>query len=217
MGKREFAEYLNSRIGMSRNAKSNLAKELGVHGSNITKYLKGVNIPTMDKAIRIANILGDDPQVVLRLAGYEDVTGLEGTEGSTAPVRQIPLAGKVKEGKIEFLGPYKRSIYGDGVAAEYVKVNDLDAGKNDYCLRLEGDSLFPAFPAGSLLLVSPAKTFSPNTLCSVKAKDGRAWLRFVTVFNTIYTLASVNPGYPPFSMDKHDIEFVHSVKWVLFA
>jgi phage repressor protein C with HTH and peptisase S24 domain len=213
MGKKEFSEYLESRIGKNRNAKSNLAKALGVHGSNITKYLKGVNIPTMDKAMRIAQVLGDDPNMVLQLAGYEVP---ESVKSSAAPLRRLPFAGVVTNGKISFLGSYKNNIFSKDIAAEYMETDRLDASHNDYCLRLEGDSLFPAFPAGSVLLVSPGKTFAPNMLCAVRSTDGPSWLRFVTVFNTVYTLASVNPGYAPFSLNKEDIEFIHPVKWVAF-
>lgn len=214
MGKKEFSEYLRSRIGASRNAKSNLARELGVHGSNITKYLKGVNIPTMDKAMRIAAILGDDPRMVLQLAGYEEVP--LGDESRAPQVRKVPLAGSVEGGKIKYAPAYMEDIYTTKVASKYIELKELEASRNDYGLRLQGDSLFPAFPEGSILLISPGKPFAPNTLCAVKSSENLAWIRFVTVFNSIYTLASVNPGYPPFSLDKEDIAFIHPVKWVMF-
>lgn len=210
MGKEEFSAYLTERIGNSRNVKTALSRELGVHGSNITKYLKGFTLPSVDKTIKIASFFNDDPGDVLRLAGYEAYARFQ-----RAPkVDRVPLIGYVAGGPVELEYEFDDSGFPPGASDEYLEVEGTEVAETDYALRLKGDSLAPAFPQNTRILVSPSKQFIPNSLCVVRATDGRCWLKFVSTSDNIYTLSSVNPSYPPFSLYKQDVKWIHPVKWI---
>jgi SOS-response transcriptional repressor LexA len=212
MSKERFSAYLQRKIGHSRNVKTKLAQALEVHGSNVTKYLKGVTLPSVDKTIKIAGYFGDDPDEVLRLAGYEAYADYRGDKST----EWVPIIGYVAGGPVELEYEFDDSGFPPGASDEYLEVEGAKVSENDYGLRLKGDSLSPAYPEDTLLLVSPLKSFIPNHLCVVRAVDGRCWLKFVSLSNNIYTFASINPSYPPFSLHKDEVRWIHPIKWIKF-
>lgn len=210
MEEQSFAAWLRRRIGDSRNVKTALARDLGVHGSNITKYLQGRTAPSLDKAIAIARHFGEDPGHVARLAGFDAVSDLAFARRHG----QVPIVGHAAGGPMDLAFAYGDGGFPPGCADEYLSVEGVEIATNDYALRLRGDSLAPAYPEGTLVLVSPDKRFVPNALCVVRALDGRVWLKFVAEQEGILTLSSLNPAYPPFALRRSDLDWIHPVKWI---
>lgn len=210
MDEYNFAAWLRARIGSSRNVKTGLARALGVHGSNITKYLQGRTAPSLDKAIAIAKFFGEDPGAIARLAGFDSVSDL----AFSRRFGQVPIVGHAAGGPLALAHAYGDGGFPPGVADEYLTVEGVEIDPTDYALRLRGDSLAPAYPEGTLILVSPGKRYFPNSLCVVRAADGRVWLKFVAEQEGLLTLSSLNPASPPFSLRRSDLEWIHPVKWV---
>lgn len=177
-----------------------LAKSAGVSKQNLYKYEKGIitNIP-LDKLMKIAEVLDISPAV---LAGWDD----ERPPAITDSFVSFPIIAEPAAGYDRF-AEYEDYTAGDiDIPLSWLKGRP----KSDYfVIKVHGDSMFPAYQDGDLVLVLKQSTFNYSgqigvvvyddnlgTLKKVEYVYGEDWMRLVPI----------NPAYPPIMIRDEKLE-----------
>lgn len=184
---------------------TSLARELGIDPSYISKILKGER----------SNI---KPWVLERLEVIERV-GPSMTESQTVGAadrgksnvrttvcRQIPVISWAHAGE--------SATYEELPKSWQETVPSTCSDQHAFGLVVEGDSMEPKYPAGTVLVVMPS--IHPRNGCLVVAKfknDGVVFRRFHAASEGVVQLTAYNSIYPPYkgpALDFHWIYPVHS-------
>lgn len=177
-----------------------LAKSAGVSKQNLYKYEKGIitNIP-LDKLMKIAEVLDISPAV---LAGWDS----ERPPAITDSFVSFPIIAEPAAGYDRF-AEYEDYTAGDiDIPLSWLKGRP----KSDYfVIKVHGDSMFPAYQDGDLVLVLKQSTFNYSgqigvvvyddnlgTLKKVEYVMGENWMRLVPI----------NPAYPPIVIRDEKLE-----------
>jgi len=215
-----FARALRSWREKAGLKQSELAAKVGVTGPYISLLESGKRPPPADDVtLRLERVLEVVPKTLLRLAHIartpEDirrVTDLDRLHAEglldkeeelrkallvSGGLRQIPLINKVSAG---YPSDFTDLDYPAGVADEYVVIPDL-IDPNAFAITVCGDSMYPRFNEGDILIVSPAIPVESGDFCFVRIDShGEVTSALKQVFfddEQTVRLVSLNTRYQP--------------------
>ena len=188
----DWADRLRAGFERSGWSKMELHRRSGVSYDNIAKYLDGkVEKPRGDQIEQLARALDLDPIWV--------ETGIK-------PAGEVELKGYVGAGQAVF--PIDDN--GDDTVEAPAGVTD-----NTVAVRVQGDSMYPAYEDGSLLYYSRQLPPSEmvNRRCVVKLADGRLFVKVLRLGSqrNLWTLQSINVSTP--DMIDQIVEWAAPIDW----
>lgn len=197
MTKGERIKKLRELRGMSQ---VELAEKINVGKQNLYKYENDIitNIPS-DKIELIAEVLNSTPAYIM---GWEDAPSklplnIIQHDNNTEYVK-VPIIGSVAAGVSCFA---ENNIIG----YESVEAKDI-CGSEDYAfLRVEGDSMYPVFIEGDLVLVRCQKSVDSGSYAVVIIDGEVGVIKKVVYDKNFIELHSVNPMYPPRRFEDEDV------------
>ena len=182
-----------------------IAEKIGVTEATVQRWESG-NIKSLrhERIAKLADILGVTPAVLM------------GWDEPTAPTLPSPI---ITEDTVTFPVITSVAAHYDGVsidesaAGEKIEVPRayLKGRKaEDFCaMRVRGDSMYPAFQNGDIVLVLRQSTMNHSgeigddemTIKRINYVDGEDWLKLVPL----------NPAYPPRRIEGVDLEICHII------
>jgi len=130
--------------------------------------------------------------------------------GRSAIKKTVPLIGLAQAGKE---GYFDQTGFPTGHGWEEIRfpaVNDEHA----YALEISGDSLAPAYPEGTFIIVSPAASIRRGDRVVVRTADGEVTVQELRrrTAKTI-ELRSINPPHPECTLPVRDVVWIARVVW----
>ena len=163
-----------------------LGAKIGVQKAAIQKYEKGtVKNIKRDSLIKLAQCLDTSPEYLL---GWEDMPN-NVEVADTSNYVNIPIIGRVAAGL---------SCFAETNITDYEPVNKNDVRGDEpfVFLRVVGDSMYPLFMEGDLLLVSYA-------VVMIDEEDGV--VKKIVYGPDFIELHSINPMYPVRRFENEDV------------
>lgn len=201
-----LVEQLDAYCRFKRIAKKDFYAEIGISSAAISLWRTGKNDPTRKNLTRIEEYTGMSIEELMETDFSVDET----PASSTFPVIAektvtFPVLGEVAAG-------YDHIAYEDWTG-DTVEIPEsyLKGRRRDefFVLRISGDSMFPDFQDGDLVLVLRQSTMDGSgrvgvvvyaddkaTLKRVQYVTGEDWMR----------LTPINPQYPPITIRGEDLE-----------
>lgn len=180
-------------LGMTMN---DVAKAVGVSEATVSRWESG-DIANMrrDKIAKLAEVLHVSPAVIM---GWEDI------DNNIEPVKlsfsiTIPVYGRVPAGvPIEAIESIDEYI---DVPAEYSK-----GGKKLFGLKVKGDSMYPKYLDGDIIVVREESDCESGQDCVVYVNGYDATLKKVIKKADHIILQPLNPEYEPIMYEYNDEE-----------
>lgn len=172
-----------------------LGSKIGVQKAAIQKYEKGtVKNIKRDSLIKLAQCLDTTPEYLL---------GWDETPSNIEPLNDsefvmIPVIGRVAAGI---------SCFAENNIVDYEPVlkNDVRDGEQYSFLRVVGDSMYPVFMDGDLVLVRCQSSVDSGSYAVVTIDGEDGVIKKVVYGNDFIELQSINPMYPPRRFEKEDV------------
>ena len=164
-----------------------LGSYIGVQKAAIQKYEKGtVTNIKRDSLIKLAQILETTPEYLL---GWEDAPGNIETIDESDFV-SIPVIGKVAAGI---------TCFADNNIVDYEPVHrsNISSGEQYAFLRVIGDSMYPLFMEGDLVLVRCQSSVDSGSYAVVTIDGEDGVVKKIVYGSNFIELQSINPMYPP--------------------
>lgn len=172
-----------------------LGSRLGVQRAAVQKYEKGtVKNIKRDALIRLAEILDTTPEYLL---GWDEMPR-NVIPVSDESIVHIPVIGRVAAGV---------SCFADNNILDYepVLTSDISKAEKYAFLRVIGDSMYPVFMEGDLVLVQVQESIDSGTYAVVTVDNEDGVIKRVVYGEDFIELQSVNPMYPPRRFENEDI------------
>lgn len=166
-----------------------LAKRSGLSQQLISKLENGL-VESTTEVFRLAEALGVDPRWLATGKGSPQ-SGDDVVQGP-AIMAYVPLISWVAAGNWrEVVDPYPPGG-GENLVPATCRV-----GNNAYALRVQGDSMEPVFPNGSIIIVDPASEARHGSYVIVRLDDAeQATFKQLVIDGGIRYLKPLNPRYP---------------------
>lgn len=164
-----------------------LGAKIGVQKAAIQKYEKGtVKNIKRDSLIKLAQCLETTPEYLL---GWDDAPSNMEISGEADFVK-IPVVGRVAAGI---------SCFADNNILDYEPVPKSEVrGTDRYAfLRVIGDSMYPVFMEGDLVLVRCQTSVDSGSYAVVTIDGEDGVIKRVVYGDDFIELQSINPMYPP--------------------
>ncbi len=172
-----------------------LGAKIGVQKAAIQKYEKGtVKNIKRDSLLKLSQILNTTPEYLL---GWDDIpSNLE--IPNDAEFVKIPVVGKVAAGI---------SCFADNNILDYelVNKNDVRGGEQYAFLRVIGDSMYPVFMEGDLVLVRCQTSVDSGSYAVVTIDGEDGVIKKVVYGKDFIELQSINPMYPPRRFENEEV------------
>jgi SOS-response transcriptional repressor LexA len=134
-----------------------LAAQLGIKPAGISPYFSG-KISFKEKIPKLAMIFDKDPEYFLQ--------GQPNVEPAALPQkRKVPLISWVRAGVLH----EPMDIFEPGFADEWIASNA--SGENSFALRVTGNSMYPEFLEGDIIVIDPAQEPASGDYAVVKIND----------------------------------------------
>ena len=162
-----------------------LAKRSGLSQQLISKLENGL-VESTTEVFRLAEVLRVDARWLATGKGWENVAD------GPAITAYVPLISWVAAGSWrDVADPYPK---GEGEALVPVTCR---TGPNAYALRVQGDSMEPVFPNGSIIIVDPAAEPRQGSYVVVRLDEAeQATFKQLVIDGGARYLKPLNPRYP---------------------
>lgn len=182
---------LRKQCGMTQ---EELGKVIGVQKAAIQKYEKGtVENIKRSSLIKLAHVLDTTPEYLL---GWDAPKNIEPLDmGQT---KMIPIVGKVAAGVSCFA---ESNILG----YEHVQSSDLSPSDEYAFLRVTGDSMYPMFMEGDLVLIRIQSSVDSGSYAVVTIDNEDGVVKQIVYGKNFIELRSVNPMYPPRRFENEEV------------
>lgn len=171
-----------------------LGNVIGVQKAAIQKYEKGT-VQNIKRAslIKLAEVLDTTPEYIL---GWDAPQNLEPFD--TDGLKYVPIIGKVAAG-ISCLA--EDNIIG------YEPVQNSDINKNEQYafLKVTGDSMYPVFMEGDLVLIRIQSSVDSGSYAVVTIDNEDGVIKRVVYDSDFIELQSINPMYPPRRFENEEV------------
>lgn len=173
-----------------------LGKALGVQKAAIQKYEKGtVKNIKRENLLKLAKILHTTPEYIL---GWEMPDNLRPYDEETV---EIPVLACVSAGN----GSFADSMNNCAIDYEPVLKSSLSDGEQYVYLRVEGDSMYPIFIEGDLVLVRCQNSVDSGSYAVVTINGENGVIKKIVYGNNFIELHSINPMYPVRRFEGSDV------------
>lgn len=196
MTKGERIKKLREARGLSQ---VELAEKINIGKQNLYKYENDIitNIPS-DKIELIAEVLNSTPSYIM---GWEDAPVK--MPSNTFPVDdievvKIPIIGRVAAG----IGCLADN---EIVGYETADASDIRCEGEYRYLRVEGDSMYPKFEEGDLVLVRCQNSVDSGSYAVVIIDGEDGVIKRVVYDKNSIELQSINPMYPPRRFENEEV------------
>lgn len=172
-----------------------LGAYIGVQKAAIQKYEKGtVTNIKRDSLIKLAQILDTTPEYLL---GWED-TPDNVEDFDESDFVNIPIIGRVAAGI---------TCFADNNIVDYEPVhrNDISRGEQYAFLRVVGDSMYPVFMEGDLVLVRCQSSVDSGSYAVVTIDGEDGVVKKIVYGSDFIELQSINPMYPPRRFEDEEV------------
>lgn len=166
-----------------------LAKFIGVSNTTINNYVKGYNMPRMDKVDGICRFFNISRSELIDIKENKvDNKDFEFVDLSNSV--NIPVVGTIPAG---FAMEAVENILGYiDIPADWTK-----GGKEYVGLKVSGDSMYPLFLDGDTVVIQLQNTAENGDICACYVNGFDATLKRIKLTNNSITLQPENPNYPP--------------------
>ncbi len=173
-----------------------LGEKIGVQKAAIQKYEKGtVKNIKRDALIKLSEVLETTPEYLL---GWEDMPKNVYSVQEEATI-QVPIIGRVAAGISCFTE--------DNVSGyEAVSVSDISPSEKYAFLVVTGDSMYPVFMEGDLVLIKVQNSIDSGSYAVVTVDNEDGVIKRVVYGENYIELQSINPMYPPRRFMGEDVE-----------
>lgn len=171
-----------------------LGKVIGVQKAAIQKYEKGtVQNIKRSSLIKLAQVLDTTPEYLL---GWDAPKNIEPFDISRT--KMVPIIGKVAAGV---------SCFADSniLGYEHVQNSDLSPGEEYAFLRVTGDSMYPMFMEGDLVLIRIQTSVDSGSYAVVTIDNEDGVVKQLVYGKDFIELRSVNPMYPPRRFENEEV------------
>ena len=169
-----------------------LGAKIGVQKAAIQKYEKGTI--KRDSLIKLAQCLDTSPEYLL---GWEDMpNNIEVAD--TSDYVNIPIIGRVAAGL---------SCFAETNITDYepVSKNDVRGDEPFVFLRVVGDSMYPLFMEGDLVLVRCQSSVDSGSYAVVMIDEEDGVVKKIVYGPDFIELHSINPMYPVRRFENEDV------------
>ncbi len=171
-----------------------LGEIIGVQKAAIQKYEKGT-VQNIKRAslLKLAEALHTTPEYILGWDAPENIHLSNGVK-----MAQIPIIGKVAAGI---------SCFAENNIVGYENVPDTDICTTDQYafLRVTGDSMYPMFMEGDLVLIRVQSSVDSGSYAVVTIDNEDGVVKRVVYGQDFIELQSINPLYPPRRFENGDV------------
>jgi repressor LexA len=194
-------KLIGQRIKEARKEKDmtldDVARVVGVAKSTIQRYEAGlITTPKLPVLVAIANAIGVGEEWLKGISDDKAVSDRREMVGDRLPV---PVLGEVSAGP----GKYAQ----DSITGYILEDASQFGSDGDYVyLRVCGDSMYPEFKDGDLVLVRCETSVNSGEYAVVMVEDEMGVVKRVVYGNDYVELQSVNPMYPPRRFSGADVE-----------
>ncbi len=171
-----------------------LGKIIGVQKAAIQKYEKGT-VKNIKRAslIKLAEVLDTTPEYII---GWDAPRNIEPFDASG--LKMIPIIGRVAAGTSCFA---ESNIIG----YEPVQGSEISKSEQYAFLRVTGDSMYPMFMDGDLVLVRIQSSVDSGAYAVVTIDNEDGVVKQIVYGSNFIELRSVNPMYPPRRFENEDV------------
>jgi phage repressor protein C with HTH and peptisase S24 domain len=143
-------------------------------------------------------------------AGLDEFVALILPKAKTTQTRAVPLIGLAKAGGE---GYFDDAGFPAGSGWDHVKLPTIDED-SAYALEVSGESMLPLYRAGDILVASPIAPVRKGDRVIVKTQDGEVMAKVLAKkTGKKIELHSLNPAYPPRTLDVSEVEWMHRIVW----
>lgn len=169
-----------------------LSKKLNVNQATISKWEKGKSIPDIMMLKALSDFYGVSIEYLLNNGG-----SLE--KKSEKQSTHIPVLGCIPAGiPIEMIE--------DIIDYEDISPAMLVGGKEYFALKVKGDSMYPKFIEGDILIVKKQEDCNSGDFCIVAVNGYDATFKKVIKKESSIILMPLNPNYEPMIYDNEQIK-----------
>lgn len=182
-------KQIGERIRAMRVARSisqaELAERLGVSRSAVAMWEGGSRVPGLDTLEALAGVFG------------VATGGLLG-EDAEAGARRVPVLGSIPAG-------IPMEAIEDVIDWEELPSHMFAGGKEYFCLQLKGDSMYPEYRNGDVVVFRKQDTCENGQDCAVMVNGDDATFKRVRISGKGVTLQPLNPKYEPLVCGNDDV------------
>lgn len=205
-----FANRLKKALDYNNMKPIDLARKTNINKSLISSYLSGVCKAKQDKLDIIARTLDVSEAWLM---GYDvdmDREWFEEKEPSeisidnaryietTTKTVKIPILGKVPAGiPIEAIE--------DIIGYEEIPASMLKDGNNYFSLKIDGDSMYPDYKTGDIIIIRQQNDCNSGDDCVVMVNGDDATFKRVIKQEKSIILKPLNNNYEPYYFDEYEI------------
>lgn len=207
-----FANRLKKALDYNNMKPIDLSRKANINKSLISSYLSGVCKAKQDKLDIIARILNVSEAWLM---GYdvdmdrdwlpdndEDLSNIKIDNAryieTTTKTIKIPVLGKVPAGiPIEAIE--------DILGYEEIPASMLNGGENYFALKIDGDSMFPDYKTGDIIIIKQQPDCNSGDDCIVMVNGDDATFKRVIKQEKSIILKPLNNEYEPYYFDEYEI------------
>lgn len=168
-------------------SQADLAEQLEVSRSAVAMWENGSRKPGLDTLEAMANIFG----VAVNSLLWEDPEAGPGA-------RRVPVLGSIPAGiPVEAIE--------DVIDWEELPSHMFSGGKEYFCLQLKGDSMYPEYRNGDVVVFRKQDTCENGQDCAVMVNGDDATFKRVRISEKGVTLQPLNPKYDPYVYSNEDV------------
>ena len=179
-----FSSNLKDLLERKNATQLELAKFLNVSNTTVNNYVKGYNMPRMDKIDGICKFFN------INRSDLIEQKEPELTYVDLSKSIKIPVVGKIPAGTpVEALEDI----------VDYIDIpEDWTKGDKEYIgLRVSGDSMYPVLLDGDTVVIQVQPSAETGDICACYVNGFDATLKRIALTPTSITLKPENPNYPP--------------------
>ena len=194
-----------------------LSRRSGVHTSQISRYMRGREVPHAANAAKLADACGIPLQNLLG-------EGARAPAGSSPPHRPpqmppdaasaayVPVLSKTFGGNpLEI----QDDQFPTGMADRYIPVVYNGDDPHMFALVVDGDSMLPEYRSGDFVVASPAAQLINSNACIARITDdhprGGVIFKIFRRDGDRIVFTSINPSGPVIVADAHSVEWAYKV------
>ena len=206
-----FANRLKKALDYNNMRPIDLANKTKISKAQICNYLKGTYKAKQDKLYIIAKALDVSEAWLMGydvdmdrdwLADDDDVSNIKFDNAryieTTTKTVKIPILGKVPAGiPIEAIE--------DIIGYEEIPASMLRDGNNYFSLKIDGDSMYPDYKTGDIIIIRQQNDCNSGDDCVVMVNGDDATFKRVVKQEKSIILKPLNNNYEPYYFDEYEI------------
>lgn len=186
---------LREKAGYSQ---AQLAMKLGVRQSTVGMWENGANRPQNARLETLASIFGVSTDYLLGRSN--DKGGDDAPHVSPGAVR-VPVYGTIPAG-------VPMEAIEDIIDYEEIPQEWTRGGREFFGLRIKGDSMYPRYEDGDVIIFKRQDTCENGQDCAVMVNGDDATFKRVKLSDRAVVLVSLNPNYEPMIYAPNDVRII---------